>query len=271
MGTISDSLAQVARHGYLVLFVWVTAEQLGAPVPAMPILIAAGVLSGTGQLSFPVAFLLGIAACLIGDSVWYSVGAWRGPTVLRWLCKISLEPETCVRKSSGFIVKHGSQALWFAKFIPGVSAVTVPMAAKSGISRLSFLLNDLVGATLYVGGYLVLGHVIGGRVDRLAAITGSLRSAAAGFAILGALAILGWRFHERYAFRREVRMARITPQDLRQLIEDRQNPFIVDLRHPLDMVTDARVIPGALRLRPDELAIRDDRIPRDREIILYCT
>ncbi len=149
MGAIHQSIAAMTTHGSLVLFVWVTAEQLGAPVPAVPILTAAGVLSATGQMSLARALALGILGCLIGDVAWYVIGKRRGAAVLRILCKISLEPETCVRRSSDFISRHGGRSLLFAKFIPGISAVAVPLAANSGISLLSFFVHDSLGSVLY--------------------------------------------------------------------------------------------------------------------------
>lgn len=266
-----EVLAQLAQYGYVVLFSWVTAEQLGAPLPAVPILIAAGVLAGTGQLSFVAAFGLAILGCAIGDTAWYAIGKRRGPGILNTLCRISLEPETCVRRSSEFFARRGPRALWFAKFIPGVSVVAVPLAANSGVSFGAFLLNDLLGSAIYVGAYLALGALIGNRIERLDAVAGSLRSASVLFGFVGAAAIVGWRVQQRRRFHREVRMARITVEELRQLIDDGQSPFVVDLRHALDMLPDPRVIPGAIRFTPDELTERHQEIPRDREIILYCT
>src|SRR5579885_354575 len=153
MFEVHQALIGVARHGYALLFLWTAAEQLGAPVPAMPILIAAGVLSTTGQLNLASALLACVIACLIADAAWYIIGKKRGPAVLRFLCKISLEPQTCVRRSSEFISRYGSRSLIFAKFIPGISTVAVPLTANSDVSLLSFIVADLFGSLLYVGAY----------------------------------------------------------------------------------------------------------------------
>jgi membrane protein DedA with SNARE-associated domain len=271
LGGVHESLIAMARHGYIVLFAWITAEQFGAPVPAVPILIAAGVLSATGQLTFASALGLGILGCLIGDSFWYVIGKQRGSAVLHVLCRISLEPETCVRQSSEFISRHGSSSLVIAKFIPGVSAVAVPLAANSGISLLSFFSYDFLGSLLYVAAYLGLGQVLGDRIDKLSVFAHSLKSVSLGLAIVGAAAILVWRFYQRRRFQSDANISRITAEEVRNLIEGRQSPYIVDLRHPLDMLTDPRVIPGAIRMTPDELFQRQNEIPHDREIILYCT
>ena len=124
---------------------------------------------------------------------------------------------------------------------------------------------------MYVGSYVALGRLVGDRIDELSIAVHSLSNAALGVALLAALAIVAWRVEQRRRFRRGLRMSRIAPEDLRELIDQGLNPFIVDLRHAIDLLPDARVIPGAIRLTPDELSARYDEIPRDREVILYCT
>ena len=271
LGGLHQTLADLAKHGYLLLFAWVAAEQFGAPVPAVPILIAAGVLSATGQLSFTSALGLGIVACLIGDTAWYALGKWRGTTVLKFLCKMSLEPESCVRQSSSFISRHGARSLVVAKFIPGISTVAVPLAANAGVSLPSFFFHDLLGSVLYVGAYLGAGLLLGDRIDKLDMLAGSLKTATAGLAVAGTAGILAWRLYQRRKFLRDLRTSRIPPEDVLEMIEQGDRPYIVDLRHALDFLTDPRLIPGAIRMMPDEVTAREQEIPRDREIILYCT
>ena len=271
MGGLEQSLGELARHGYILLFAWIAAEQLGAPLPAVPILIAAGVISASGQLAFGTALLVGVLGCLMGDSVWYAIGKGSGSAVLRLLCKISLNPETCVRRSSEFISRYGSVSLLLAKFIPGVSSVAVPLAANSEISPFSFFAFDLLGSVFYIAAYLAAGRIIGSRIYRLAGFVNSIKSASILLAIFAALALVAWRFYQRRRFHADAKIPRITPEALRQLLNGQQSPFIIDLRHPLDMLTDPRIIPGAVRMTPDELSARQTEIPRDREIILYCT
>lgn len=271
MGTIHETVAYLAAHGYAVLFFWVAAEQLGAPVPAAPILLAAGVLSATGQLSLTSAFAVAVLACLIGDTTWYTIGKSKGTAVLKTLCRVSLEPDSCVRRTSEFISRHGGRSLLIAKFIPGIGAVAVPLTANSGVSAAAFLLYDLLGVALYAGTYLLAGHLLGGRIDRLEMFAGTLKMIAAGVALAGTAGILAWRLHQRERFLSDLRMARIEPEAVLAMIENGEKPYIVDLRHALDVLPDPRVIPGALRMTPDEVAARHDEIPRDREIILYCT
>jgi SNARE associated Golgi protein len=210
-------------------------------------------------------------ACLTGDSMWYVIGKKRGSDALRFLCKMSLEPETCVRRSAEFISRNGSTSLIFAKFIPGVSTVAVPLAATSQLPLWSFIISDLAGSLLYVGAYLAAGRILGDSIDKISAIATSIRSAALVLAFLVAIAIVGWRFYLRQRAEKSLKVARISPQEVRELLTAGEKPYIVDLRHPLDMLVDPRMIPGATRMTPDELSRRSTEIPRDREIILYCT
>jgi membrane protein DedA with SNARE-associated domain len=271
LGPIHEALAYLAAHGYTVLFFWVAAEQLGAPVPAAPILLAAGVLSGTGQLSLRAAFGVAAIACLIGDTTWYAIGKSKGTAVLKTLCRMSLEPDSCVRRTSEFISRRGSRALLIAKFIPGVAAMAVPLTANSGVSMAEFILYDLGGVVLYAGAYLLCGYLLGDRIDHLEIFAGTLKTAAGGLAVAATAAILGWRLHQRRKFFSDLRTSRIGPEAVLAMIHNGERPYIVDLRHPLDFLPDPRVIPGAVRMRPDEVAERHEEIPRDREIILYCT
>jgi membrane protein DedA with SNARE-associated domain len=217
MFEVHQALIGLARHGYALLFLWTAAEQLGAPVPAMPILIAAGVLSTTGQLNLASALLVGVIACLIGDAAWYIIGKKRGPAVLRFLCKISLEPQTCVRRGSEFISRYGSQSLIFAKFIPGISAVAVPLTANSDVSLLSFIVADLFGSLLYIGTYLAAGRLLGDSLNRISVVATSIRSASLILAFTAAFSILGWRFYQRRSAAFHVKEARISPKKFASL------------------------------------------------------
>jgi hypothetical protein len=134
-----------------------------------------------------------------------------------------------------------------------------------------FLVYDFLGSLLFVGTFLVAGRLLGDRIDRLTIFAGSIRAIALGFAVIAALGIMAWRYYRKRRFQYELNVARITPEELLELIEAQQAPYIVDLRHPLDMLADPRIIPGAIRMTPDELSARQHEIPRDREIILYCT
>jgi len=266
-----EVLDAISQHGYLLLFGWVLIEQLGLPIPAVPVLLAAGVLSGLGKLSFGVSIGLAIAACLIGDLVWFWLGRKYGGSVVRVLCKVSLEPDSCVRKTSNAFTKHGPVALLLAKFFPGIGTVSIPLAGSSGISFRQFMLYDTGGSVLYVLTFAGIGLALSHSVEKLEGLTS--HSGAFGFwLVIGAsAALLGNRWYERKKFLRELYAARISPQELQKLMEEAEKPFIVDLRHALDFLPHPKLIPGAVRIPPDEVVTRITEFPRDRDIILYCT
>jgi membrane protein DedA with SNARE-associated domain len=268
MHSVLDAIAQ---HGYLLLFGWVLIEQLGLPIPAMPVLLAAGVLSGLGKMSFGVAIGLAIAACLIGDLVWFWLGRRYGGGVVRVLCRVSFEPENCVRKTSDAFTKHGPVALLLAKFLPGIGTVSIPLAGSSGISFGTFLLYDLGGCALYVLGFAGIGLALSNSVERLDVLTSHAHWPGLAILLIASAALIARRMWERRQFLHDLNMARIAPSELSELIKRGESPYIVDMRHPLDFLPHPKLIPGAIRIAPDEVVARSAEFPRDRDIILYCT
>ena len=268
---MDEAVSYLIRNAYAVLFVWVAVEQLALPIPSEPILLASGALAGTGQLRLPLAVAVGVAASLLADLVWYEVGRTQGGRVLRFLCRISLEPDSCVRQSQEKFVRYGARSLLMAKFVPGLNSVAQPLAGMIGMRRGRFLLFDALGALMWIGGYMVLGYLFSDQLERVAAYGAHLGMGLIAI-LLGVLVFyVGVKYVRRQRFIRQLRIARISPAELRQKIEAGDPVMIVDLRHSLDFEADPAMIPGALRLTPDELERRATEIPRDREIVLYCT
>jgi membrane protein DedA with SNARE-associated domain len=264
-------LQAIGAHGYLLLFAWVLVEQLGLPIPAIPVLLAAGVLSGMDKLSFVLSVLLAILACAIGDLVWFWLGRRYGGRVTTQLCRLSLEPDNCVRQTSGAFEKHGPAALLLAKFVPGIGTVSVPLAGSSGMSFRTFALYDLGGSALYVMTFIGAGLALTNSVEKLEALTSHASSIGSWLVIIATVALIGRRYYERRKFLRDLRMARIAPKELYEMMQSGAEPYVVDLRHALDFLPNPQLIPGAVRIDPDELIKHVASIPRDREIILYCT
>lgn len=268
---MKEVLESISQHGYLFLFGWVLIEQLGLPLPAMPVLLAAGVLAGLGKMSFGAAILLAVAACLIGDVIWFWLGRRYGGSVTRILCRMSFEPDNCVRKTSDAFTKHGPVALLLAKFFPGIGTVSIPLAGSSGMRWLPFLLYDLGGSLLYVIAWAGIGLALANSAEKLDGLTSHAHWPGLALVLLVSAALVGKRIYERRKFLVELRMARISCDDLHALIQSGASPFIVDLRHPLDFLPNPRLIPGAIRITPEEVVARSGEFPRDRDIILYCT
>jgi membrane protein DedA with SNARE-associated domain/rhodanese-related sulfurtransferase len=265
---MNGSLAILATYGYAALFGCVLAEQLGVPLPAAPVLLAAGALAGLGKLNLALALLLAVLASLIGDTVWYYLGRTRGTAVLRLICKISLEPDACVRKTSATYSKHRTRWLLFAKFIPGVSTIAPPMAGIYRVSLLRFIAMDGGGACLWAGVYLLIGWCFRGQVDSIASHTDQLGKWM-GLALAGVSAIyVLFKLIERKRVYRSLRVARIAPLELKQRMESGEVITIVDLRNTSES-REGR-IPGSLTLTDKEL---DEFVPAfpEAEMILYCS
>ena len=199
----------VLAHGYSLLLGWVFLEQLGLPVPSIPLLLAAGALSGLGRLNLAACLILATLASLVADIFWYELGRQKGVKVVQWLCKVTLEPDSCVRRTEGVFERLGAKSLLIAKFVPGLNAVATPLA---GIFRMKF------------GKFL-----------------------------------------------RELRISRITVDELKEKIDAGEEVTIVDLRHSLDFEADPETIPGALHFDSAELSLGAPPWPLEREIVLYCT
>jgi membrane protein DedA with SNARE-associated domain len=265
------TLEFLLHHGYTVLLAWVFAEQLGLPLPAMPLLLAAGALAGTGRLSFFASLFYAMFAAVAADSIWYQLGRRKGIKILQLLCRISLEPDSCVRRTEGIFSKQGARWLLLAKFLPGLSTVAPPLAGIFHMRPRRFLLFDAAGALLWAGAFLGLGYAFSGQIERvaehLAALGGWLL-----VLFVGALAAyIAYKFIARQRFLRELRISRITVDELKEKIDSGEDLVIVDLRHSMDFEAAPETIPGAFHMDATELQEKNDRLPRDREVILYCT
>ncbi len=259
------------RHGYLLLFVYVFAVALGVPIPADPLLLLMGAMVGNHRYVFLTSLFAAVIPALLGDIVWYEVGRFRGRAVLGLLCKLSLEPDTCVRKTEAAFARRGAGALLFAKFVPGMGLVSISLAGISGMRYWRFLLADAAGCSLWAGAYLFLGSVFHRQVDSLILLLG-LFGRRAGLVILALIALyVATKYLQRRRFIRKLRIERITPQQARELIESGEPITVIDLRHPAEVEREGRKIAGALVLRPDELRSRSGEIPGNQQIILYCT
>ena len=209
-----------------------------------------------------------LAGVLIADAVWFQLGKRRGRRLLRFICRISLEPDSCVRQTENVFLKYGMRSLLFSKFIPGLNAVAAPLAGSSGAASWRFFSYDIAGAVIWSATYLSLGYIFSEQLEDVAGYASRMGS---GLLILLAalLAIwLGWKFAQRRRLLTQLDVARITPYELSDRLRAGEELFIVDLRSKLD--DEQSTIPGAVRISTGELSARQQEIPRDREIILFC-
>ena len=268
---MSETLGFLLRHGYSVLFAWVLVEQLGLPVPSVPLLLAAGALAGRGRLNLRLVAALPIVAALMSDALWYELGRRRGVKVLQFLCRISLEPDSCVRRTENVFARHGARSLVVAKFVPGLNTAAPPLAGVFRMRLTRFLFFDALGVMVWVGAFVGLGYVFSDQLERVAdhALTLGTWLLVLLFAALAGY--IGWKYLHRRRFLRELRVARITPEELKRKLDAGEDVVVVDLRHSYDFEAEPGTIPGAYRMEASELDQMSEQIPRDRDVVLYCT
>jgi membrane protein DedA with SNARE-associated domain len=261
----------LVRHGYAVVFGWVFAEQIGLPIPAMPVLLAAGAVAATGRLSLVSVLAMAAVASLMSDVIWYWIGRTGGGRVLGLLCRISLEPDSCVRRTGEAFSRQGARSLLIAKFVPGLSTAAPPLAGIIRMPFLRFVAFTGLGGLLWAGVFIGLGWLFSSQLELVAAYATRMGS---GLIILLAAALaayVAWKYLARQRFLRRIRIARITPEELKTKLDAGENLLVVDVRQRLDFEAEPAIIPGALHLMTEELEARHHEIPREREIVLYCT
>lgn len=257
---------------YLVLFAFVLAEQIGLPVPAVPLLLGVGAFAGTGRMSVLAGLATALAASLPPDVAWYELGRARGKRVLDVICRVSLEPDSCVRRTENLFLRRGRWALLVAKFLPGLSTIAPPLAGIVGLARASFLLLDTLAALLWAGAWIALGYVSSGALTpllELASRLGHWGLAAAGVGLAGYVLT---KLVRRRLFVRSLRVARIEPPELKRRLDGGDPDLVViDTRSALDVGADPHKIPGALWIPAEAIATRRAEIPLDRKVVLYCS
>jgi membrane protein DedA with SNARE-associated domain/rhodanese-related sulfurtransferase len=264
---MNEMLDFLTQHGSLVLAAAVFAEQIGLPLPALPFLIAAGALVGAGQMTAGVALVSAVLAAMAGDQVWFELGRRRGRQVLNWLCRISLEPTSCVRRTEDFFSRHGVRALIVAKFVPGFSTIAPPLAGIVGLSVPQYLLFNGLGNVLCDGTGIGLGWIFSDQVEQALTISAQIGPTIGLTLIAAALSYVGYKAAHRYRMGDGV--PRMTVRQLADKLAAGEQPVIVDLRS-LAARQQEPGIPGAVSLALEELVAHQHELPRDRDVILYC-
>ncbi len=265
-----ETIEFLLRYGYSVLFGAVLAEQIGLPIPSVPVMLSMGALAGAGAFSLQVSLGLMLLASLIGDAVWYWLGRRRGQGVLRLLCKIALEPDSCVRMTRSWFDRLGASTLVIAKFVPGLSTAAPPMAGVVRMPVWRFVLADSAGSLLYGGAFLLLGYMFSNQLEDIAAA--ALHLGSWGMAVLAALLVgyIGWKFYQRRRFLKSLEVARIRPEEVKAMLDKGEDVVIVDVRSAAELRETGK-LRGALWLNMKALEEARVQIPRDRDVILYCS
>jgi len=270
-----DELArQLARNGLLLVFFNVLLEQAGIPIPAMPVLVLCGAMAARGEMSVALVLLTAVLASLVADGVWFEMGRRRGRRILKTICRISLNPESCVRQTERLFDRYGLYSIAVAKLIPGFSTVAPPLAGAMGVGPVRFAIVAVLAALLWAGGAVAIGWVFH---DAIGEVVNWLEGLGFwGFVLVGALlaGFIAFKWWQRRRFYKLLRMARVTPEELRGMLDDEIDTLVFDVRTEGGRLQDRRRIPGAVVLdaeNPEELDVKLASLPRDRDIVLYCT
>jgi membrane protein DedA with SNARE-associated domain/rhodanese-related sulfurtransferase len=268
---MSPTTQFLINHGLPLLFAAVFLEQMGLPLPALPWLLAAGALAAAGKFNVSLGLGVTVMACLAADAIWFYLGRYRGNQLLALLCRISLEPDSCVRRTQNVFTKYGMRGVFVAKFVPGMGTVAPPLAGMSGISATRFLSVDAAGSLLYGGCLLGFGYLFSHQIDQIGAaiahIGGSALTLIAGFAAV----YIAYKYWQRQHLLHELRMARITVAELRDMLDTGKTPLIFDLRSSAALEEDPVLIQGAIHLSVDDIEKRLSTFPRDQDIVVYCS
>jgi membrane protein DedA with SNARE-associated domain/rhodanese-related sulfurtransferase len=261
----------LSQYGLAIVAFNVLLNQIGLPVPAVPTLVLAGAIAASGQQHLGPVFFAAVAACLLADSGWYWIGQKYGIRVLKTLCRISLEPDSCVNETQSQFDRWGVNSLVIAKFVPGWATIAPPLAGAMRIGWLRFIFLSTLAAMLWVGVGLLAGALFKTQIALLLIHLDRIGS----IAFLGALVLLSiyvaFKWWERRRFYKMLRMARISVAELQALIEGGVAPLIIDVRSPTARALEPRWIPGALHISLPDVDVHLKDLPRDRDIILYCT
>jgi len=265
-------LALIARHGYSIIFFAVMAESLGLPVPAALAMIAGGALAASGMLSVGWVMAICVTAMIMADSLIYYFGRTMGWWLLALLCKVSLNPETCVLRSAESFYKRGRTTLVIAKFIPGVATMAAPLAGSMKMRPGQFLIYDLAGALLYALVYVGMGYVFHNFLSVLMHGFEAAGHLAVLITAVAAVVYIGYRIRTYLKNRIYREVPRTAIEDLRRKLDSGgDRVMLVDVRSHGYYDAEAHRIQGSVRLEPNNLAEKLHDLPKDREIYLYCT
>ena len=263
-------LSSIGQYGLIIVFINVLVDQIGLPVPAVPTLVIAGALAADGQLPPAALFFWSLVACLIADCGWYLIGQTYGIRVLKLLCRISLEPDSCVSQTQTRFERWGINSLVIAKFIPGLAIIAPPLAGAMRIGWGRFIALSTASAALWVGSAMAVGMLFRAQIAVILRHLGEIGSVAA-VLVGAALALyIAFKWWERMRFYKSLRMARIEVAELHAMVRTGAEPLIVDVRSATARALEPRWIPGALHVPVEEVAKLLKDLPRDRDIVLYC-
>jgi membrane protein DedA with SNARE-associated domain len=267
----ADSLQQLERYSLVILPALAVAEQFGIPLPAVPALLGFGALAAHGRGSVPL--MLGTLALvtLSVDFGWYEVGRRRGARALAGLCRLTLEPDSCVQKAQRVFARLGARAMLIAKFVPGLTTILPPLAGIFAVGRVRFALFDIGGTLLWAGSWMGVGYVFSDAVALIATRVAHLGLELALLlgAVLGGYILV--KYLRRWLFLWRLRIARISPEALKRRLDAGDDVTIVDLRSALDVAAVPHAIPGSRWVDAASIDQHEEELLRARDVVVYCS
>jgi len=266
-------LSTMASHGYVLTFVMLFAEAVGLPFPASIALVAAGAAVASHTLSGPGVLLAALLALLIGDTAQFWLGRYSGWALLGFLCRLSMNPETCILRSADSFYKRGKTTLVIAKFIPGINTMAAPLAGSMKMRFGQFLRLDFAGALLYSTTFLLIGYL---SRDFLAATLKGFHQAGLAMEAVVITALVVYAVYRGVQFARYKKyriMPRVQVQELaaRLASNEADRVLIVDVRSHGYYDIGSERIKGSIRIEPNNLDEEVKNLPKDKDIYLYCT
>jgi membrane protein DedA with SNARE-associated domain len=270
---MNDLLGLIVHYGYIIIFLIVLAEALGFPVPAALALVMGGAAVAAGVLHGPAAALVAVTAMLMGDSLLYVLGSRMGWRLLAFLCRVSVDPETCILHSAESFYKRGRATLVIAKFIPGINSMAPPLAGSMKMPFVQFLTLDFLGAMAYAFAYGAIGFIFR---DFVATIARGFRAAGHVVEIVVIVAAIAFTIYRASLYWKH-RVYRIVPRvQVAELAaklktEYSERILLADVRSHGYYDPGADRIRGSIRLEPNNLSEQVKNLPRNKDIYLYCT
>jgi membrane protein DedA with SNARE-associated domain len=268
---MEEMIGLLAQHGLALVFINVLLTQSGVPVPAMPTLVVAGAFVAQGQIALLPLAAVSVVASLLGDIPWYFAGRRYGYRILRTLCRIAIEPDSCVKQTETIFERWGPPSLMVAKYIPGFSTIAPPLAGTMRLGLPVFLAYSAIAALLWMAAPVLAGFVFHAEVEL--ALDWLENMGRGALVVIAAMAVLygGGKFLQRYLLIRLLRMVRISVGELRDLLQQGARPVVLDVRSAAARKLDPRRIPGAIAVDIAAPQATVVAVPPDRDVIVYCS
>lgn len=265
---LAHQLQEWQQDSGLLVFVNVLLQQLGLPLPSVPtMMLAASRASGMTALSWML--LAAVVASLLADWAWYQAGRMFGYRVLALLCKLSINPSSCVNQTEARFSKWGVWSLVLGKFIPGFSTVAPPVAGALGMPRSSFFIASAIGAALWASLALAAGYALQAQIAAALALLAQ-HGVRLAMILLTLIALwIGGKFWRKYRFERMARMQHVSAEEVLEALAGPRPPYLIDLRSP-SLVAEAGRIPQAHLTDYESFKASLPDVPRDYPIVTIC-